>query len=74
VSDGGALALLRTFCQWNVVLNKFCSQHDLTNIPIKSATEEKAYYTYAAKDIKENAVSNSYETTCMLSSKVRTLR
>jgi len=55
------------------VLNKFCSQHDLTNIPIKSGTEHKVYDTYATKDIKENAVSNSYETTCMLSSKARTL-
>ena len=55
------------------VLNKFCSQHDLTNIPIKSGTEQKVYDTYATKDIKENAVSNSYETTCMLSSKARTL-
>jgi len=45
----------------------------LTNIPIKSGAEEKAYDTYAAKDIKENAVSNSYETTCMLSCKARTL-
>ena len=49
--------------------NKFCSQHDLTNIPIKSVTEQKAYDTYAANDIKENAASNSYETKCMLSSK-----
>jgi len=55
------------------VVNKFCSQHDLTKIPTKSDTEQKAYDTYAAKNIKENAVSNSYETKCMLSSKARTL-
>jgi len=46
----------------------------LANIPTKSGTEQKVYGTYAAKDIKENAVSNSYETTYMLSSKARTLR
>ena len=56
------------------VVNKCCSQHDLANIPTKSGTEQKVYGTYAAKDIKENAVSNSYETTYMLSSKARTLR
>jgi len=54
-------------------VNKFCSQHDLTNIPTKSGTEQKAYNTYPAKDMKENVVSNSHETTCMLSSKARTL-
>ena len=37
------------FCSYLVsVANKFCSQHDLTNIPIKSGTEQKAYDTYAA--------------------------
>ena len=55
------------------VVSKFCSQHDLTKIPIKSDTEQKAYNTYAANDIKENVVSNSYETICMLSSKAMTL-
>jgi len=55
------------------VVNKFCSQHDLTNIPVKSVTEQKVYDRYAAKGIKENAVSNSYETTCMLSSKAMIL-
>jgi len=45
----------------------------LTNIPIKSGTEQKVYDAYAAKEIKENAVSNSYETACMLSSKARDL-
>jgi len=44
----------------------------LTNIPIKSDTEQKAYDTYAANDIK-NVVSNSYETICILSSKAMTL-
>jgi len=54
-------------------VNKFCSQHDLTNIPIKSDTEQKVYDIYAAKNIKENAVSNSYETTCISSNKARIL-
>jgi len=45
----------------------------LTNIPIKSGTEQKVYDACAAKKIKENAVSNSYETACMLSSKARDL-
>jgi len=49
-----------------VVVSKFCSQHDLTKIPTKSDTEQKAYDTYAANDIKENVVSDSYETICML--------
>jgi len=55
------------------VVSKFCSQHDLTKIPIKSDTEQKAYDRYAANDAKENVVSNSYETICMLSSKAMTL-
>jgi len=33
------------------VVSKFCSQQDLTKIPIKSDTEQKAYDTYAANDI-----------------------
>jgi len=52
---------------------KFFSQHDLTKIPTKFDTEQKAYDTYAANDIKENVASNSYETACMLSSKTMTL-
>jgi len=52
---------------------QFCSQHDLTKIPIKSDTEQKAYDTYAANDIKENVVSDSYETICTLSSRAMTL-
>ena len=55
------------------VMSKFCSQHDLTKIPIKSDTEQKAYDTYAANDIKENVVSDSHKTICMLSSKAMTL-
>jgi len=55
------------------VVSKFCSQQDLTKIPIKSDTEQKAYDTYAANDIKENVVINSYETICILSSKAMTL-
>jgi len=55
------------------VVSKFCSQHDLTKIPIKSDTEQKAYDTYAANDIKKNIVSDSYETICMISSKAITL-
>jgi len=54
-------------------VSKFCSQHDLTKIPIKSDTEQKAYDTYAANDIKENVVSDSYETICTLSSRAMTL-
>ena len=56
-----------------VVVSKFCSQHDLTKIPTKSDTEQKAYDTYAANDIKENEVGDSYETMCILSSKAVTL-
>ena len=56
-----------------IVVSKFCSQHDLTKIPIKSDTEQKAYDTYAANDIKENEVGDSYETMCILSSKAVTL-
>jgi len=52
-------------CQ-HVVVSKFCSQHDLTKIPIKSDTEQKAYDKYAANDTKENVVSDCYETICML--------
>jgi len=57
------------------VVSKFCSQQDLTKmpIPIKSDIEQKAYDTYAANDRKENVVSDSYETICMLSSKAMTL-
>jgi len=55
------------------VVSKFCSQQDLTKIPIKSDTEQKAYDTYAANGIKENVVSDSYETICILSSKAMTL-
>jgi len=55
------------------VVSKFCSQHDLTKIPIKIDTEQKAYDTYAANDIKENVVSDSYQTICILSSKALTL-
>jgi len=54
-------------------VSKFCSQHDLTKIPIKSDKEQKAYDTCAANDIKEKVVSDSYETICMLSSKAMTL-
>jgi len=54
-------------------VSKFCSQQDLTKIPIKSDTEQKAYDAYAANDVKENVVSDSYETICMLSSKAMTL-
>ena len=54
-------------------MSKFCSQHDLTEIPIKSDTEQKAYDTYAANDIKENVVSDSYKTICMINSKAMTL-
>jgi len=54
-------------------VSKFCSQHDLNKIPIKSDTEQKAYDAYAANDIKENVVSHSYETICMLNSKAMTL-
>ena len=46
-------------------MSKFCSQHDLTKIPIKSETEQKAYDTYAANGIKENEVSDSDETICI---------
>jgi len=45
----------------------------LTKIPIKSDTKQKAYDTYAANDIKENVVSDSYKTMCILSSKAMTL-
>jgi len=55
------------------VVSKFCSQHDLTKIPIKSDTEQNAYDIDAATDIKENVVSDSYETICMLSNKAGTL-
>jgi len=54
-------------------VSKFCSQQDLTKIPIKNDTEQKAHDTYAANDIKENVVSVSYETKCMLGSKAMTL-
>jgi len=54
-------------------VSKFCSQHDLTKFPIKSDTQQKAYDTYAANYIKENVVSDSFETTCMLNSKAMTL-
>jgi len=40
---------------------------------MKSDTEQEAYDTYAANDIKENVVSDYYETMCMLSSKAMTL-
>jgi len=43
----------------------------MTKIPIKSDTEQKACDTYAANDIKENAVTDSYVTIC--SSKAMTL-
>jgi len=55
------------------VVSKFCSQQDLTKMPIKSDIEQKAYDTYAANDIKENVVSDSYETVCMVSSKAMTM-
>jgi len=45
----------RNFPLWGkitIVVSKFCSQHDLTKIPIKSDTEQKAYDTYAANDLK----------------------
>jgi len=42
-------------------------------MPIKSDIEQKAYDTYAANDIKENVVSDSYETVCMVSSKAMTM-
>jgi len=40
---------------------------------MKSDTEQKAYYTYASNDTKENVVSDSYETICMLSRKAMIL-
>ena len=55
------------------VVSKFCSQLDLTKIPINSDTEQKACDTYASNDIKENVVSDSYETICMINSKAITL-
>jgi len=40
----GARKDLGPLCFETCVANKFCSQHDLTNIPIKSGTEQKVWY------------------------------
>jgi len=65
--------LKKLYSDETTIVSKFCSQQDLTKIPRKNDTEQKAYDAYAANDINENVVSDSYETICMLSSKAMTL-
>jgi len=65
--------MLHTVAYLGYVVNKFCTQHDLSKTPIKSDVEQKIHDTYAATDIKKNVASGSYETICMLSCKARTL-
>jgi len=45
--------MLHTVAYLGYVVNKFCTQHDLSKTPIKSDVEQKIHDTYAATDIKK---------------------
>ena len=54
-------------------MDKFCTQHDLSKNLIKVDVGQEIDGTYGTIDMKENIVSDTYETICMMNGKARTL-